>query len=47
MEKESLLIKNIRYLVTCDAEDHVYSRVNMYIEEGKISYIGLDNPRAG
>lgn len=46
MEKESILIKNIKYLVTCDENDQVYSHVNMYIEKGKISYIGSEGRKA-
>ena len=46
MEKESILIKNIKFLVTCDENDQVYSHVNMYIEKGKISYIGSEGRKA-
>lgn len=46
MEKQSLLVKNIKYLVTCDAQDHVYSHVNMYMEDGKVAYIGSENRTA-
>lgn len=46
MEKESILIKNIKCLVTCDEKDHVFTNVNMYIEKGKISYIGSESRKA-
>lgn len=32
----SLLIKNVKYLVTCDSLDRVLSKVNIYIENGVI-----------
>lgn len=32
----SLLIKNIKYLVTCDSQDRLLNDVNMYIENGVI-----------
>ena len=36
----SLLIKNIRALVSCDQDDTVYEQVNLYCENGLISDIG-------
>lgn len=38
----SLLIKNIKKLVTCDFEDRVLDDVNIYVEDGIIKYIGKD-----
>lgn len=38
----SLLIKNIRHLVTCDSQDQVLENVNMLIENGEIKYIGTE-----
>lgn len=40
--KNSLLIKNISSLVTCDEQDRVLEDVNLYIEDGIIKYIGND-----
>lgn len=37
---ESLLIKNIKTLVTCDNEDRVLNDVSIYIEDGVIKDIG-------
>lgn len=36
----SLLIKNARYLVSCDDSDTLYERVNLLIQDGVISSIG-------
>ena len=36
----SLLIRNIRHLVTCDRDDRILQEVNLYIEDGVIAYIG-------
>ena len=36
----SLLIKNIRALVSCDRDDTVYEQVNLYCENGLVSGIG-------
>lgn len=38
--KHTLLIRNIRYLVTCDEQDKVYERTNLFIKDGVIEYIG-------
>ena len=40
--KNSILVKNIKYLVTCDDEDNVFQNINMYIENGEIKYIGKE-----
>lgn len=39
---KSIFIRNIKNLVTCDAQDHVYENVNMLIQDGVIRYIGED-----
>ena len=36
---KSLLLKNIRYLVTCDDHDQLLENVNMYVENGWIRHI--------
>ena len=38
--KNSIFLKNIRYLVTCDDTDNLFENINMYIENGEIKYIG-------
>jgi cytosine/adenosine deaminase-related metal-dependent hydrolase len=38
--KNSILLKNIKYLVTCDEDDNLFQNTNMYIENGEIKYIG-------
>ncbi len=40
--ENSILIKNIKYLVTCDDEDNVFQNINMYMENGEIKYIGSE-----
>ena len=40
----TLLIKNIRTLVSCDAQDNVYENVDLYAEDGFIRAIGKDLP---
>lgn len=35
----SLLIKNIRYLITCDDKDHVYEGASIYAVDGEIKQI--------
>ena len=42
----SLLIKNIRTLVSCDDADTVYDGVDLYAEDGVIRAIGASLPRA-
>lgn len=39
---KKLLIKNIKYLVSCDSLDNVYENVNLFAEDGVIKYIGQD-----
>lgn len=41
-----LLIKNIRSLVSCDAQDRVFQSVNLYCENGLIRSIGPACPEA-
>lgn len=40
--KNSLLVKNIGHLVTCDSKDRVLSNVNLLIEDGVITGIGKE-----
>jgi cytosine/adenosine deaminase-related metal-dependent hydrolase len=37
---DSIILKNIKYLVTCDKDDNVLENINLYIENGEIKYIG-------
>jgi len=41
-----LLIKNIRTLISCDSNDTVYEKVNLFCENGIIQAIGADMPDA-
>ncbi len=43
---QSLLVKDIETLVSCDEEDRVLSGVNMLVENGVITYIGRDMRQA-
>lgn len=36
----TLLIKNARYIVSCDDRDTLYERANLLIEDGVVAYIG-------
>lgn len=38
--KNSIVLKNIKYLVTCDDDDNLFENINLYIENGEIKYIG-------
>lgn len=42
----SLLVKNIRTLVSCDEHDQIYENTNLYCENGIIRSIGPDTPDA-
>lgn len=42
----SLLIKNIRHLITCDSRDRVLEHVNLYAVNGEIRCIGQEAPAA-
>ena len=39
----SLFIKNIKQIITCDANDTVFSNVNMLMSNGEIKYIGKES----
>ena len=45
-KNNSLLVKNIRHLITCDTNNRVLEHTNMYMEDGWIRYIGPDTPAA-
>ena len=38
----TLLIKNVKYLVTCDDDNRVLKEVNVFVEDGIIKSIGAD-----
>ncbi|HEY8892144.1 MAG TPA: 8-oxoguanine deaminase [Clostridium sp.] len=38
--KNSIFIKNIKYLVTCDDKNNLFENINIYITDGEIKYIG-------
>ena len=42
----TLLVKNIKTLVSCDGKDTVYENVNLYCKDGLIEYIGTDAKEA-
>ena len=42
----TLLLKNIRHLVTVDSGDSVLANVNLHATDGVIDHIGLDAPPA-
>lgn len=44
--KNSILIKNINYIVTCDNEDRVLENTDVYIEHGLIKTIGFSENKA-
>lgn len=39
-DMSTLLIKNARYIVSCDDNDTLYERANLLIEDGVVAYIG-------
>ncbi|NLI22233.1 MAG: 8-oxoguanine deaminase [Clostridiales bacterium] len=41
---QTLLLKNIRHLVTCDEQDRMLEHTNLLIENGVISHIGPEAP---
>lgn len=43
---ETLLLKNVRFLVTCDDEDRVLEHANVLIKDGVVDYIGYDEQKA-
>lgn len=40
---KTLFVSNIKYLVTCNAQDSVFENVNMFIVDGEIKHIGSEN----
>lgn len=42
----SVLIKNIRHLVTCDDQDQILEQVNLFVVDGVIQAIGQEEPEA-
>lgn len=44
--ENTLLIKNIRHLVTCDDKDRILEDTNLFIRDGVIVSIGDDQPEA-
>ncbi|WP_426350363.1 8-oxoguanine deaminase [Alloiococcus sp. CFN-8] len=42
----SLMIKNARFIVTCDDEDNLYENTNILINDGVITYIGKNQYEA-
>lgn len=42
----SLLLKNARYIVSCDAQDTLYENCNLFIQDNVISSIGPEAPAA-
>ena len=44
--KGTLLVKNVKHLVTCDAEDRVLDNVNVLVKDGVIEKIGCENMTA-
>ena len=36
----TLLIRNARYIVSCDDRDTLYEKVNLFIRDGVVEYIG-------
>ncbi|MBQ0059760.1 MAG: 8-oxoguanine deaminase [Lachnospiraceae bacterium] len=43
---KTLLIKNVNTVVSCDANDNIYKKVNIYCENGLIKSIGQEAPEA-
>jgi len=44
MNKDQLIIKDLRAVVTCDGADHMFENCDILIEEGVIAQIGRDLP---
>ena len=44
--KGTLLVKNVKHLVTCDADDRMLDGVNVFIRDGIITSIGQDEETA-
>lgn len=43
---ESLLMKNVKYLVTCDDNERLLTDINMLVTDGVITYIGTEEKTA-
>ena len=43
---KTLLVKNVKHLVTCDAKDRLLENVNVFAQDGVITYIGKDDKAA-
>lgn len=43
---ETLLMKNVKYLVTCDDNDRLMTDINMLVTDGVITYIGTEEKTA-
>lgn len=39
-QMQSIFIKNLQYIVTCDAQDQVLTNCNVLMENGQITYLG-------
>lgn len=46
MMKGTLLVKNVKHLVTCDADDRLLDEVNVFIRDGVVTAIGEDEETA-
>ena len=46
MMSTTLLVKNARYLITCDDQDRLLEHVNLLVEDGVITYIGEEERAA-
>lgn len=44
--KGTLLVKNVKHLVTCDADDRLLDEVNVFIRDGVVTAIGEDEETA-
>ncbi len=44
--KRNLLVKNVKHLVTCDNDDRVLDDVNVFVQDGIVSYIGKEEKTA-
>lgn len=43
---KSLLVKNVKHLVTCDSNDRLLNNVNVHVKDGIIMYIGNEEKAA-
>lgn len=44
--KGTLLVKNVKHLVTCDTDDRMLEGVNVFVQDGVIAYIGNEERTA-